>query len=165
MEALMKPNDNPHTYAPPGPDDDFVLWAETQAALLRARQFGLLDIDNLVEEIEGMARSDHHRMRTRLEVLMAHLLKFSCQPGHRSRSWTNTIREQRRRLRRLLSASPSLRRKLSAMAVDAYPDAIDSAMKQTGLPASAFPPECPYSAEQLLDYQYLPANSSLPRSA
>ena len=163
----MKPNDNPHTHAPPGPAEDFVLWADTQAALLRARQFDLLDIDNLVEEIEGMTRTDRKEMRTRLEVLMTHLLKYWFQPGHRSRSWTNTIREQRSRLRRLLSESPSLRRELGTAALEEYPYAIDGAIKQTRLPAATFPPECPFTREQLLDFNYFPepsATSSLPRS-
>jgi hypothetical protein len=35
---------------------DFYSWALEQAALLRARQFAELDLENLAEEIDGLAR-------------------------------------------------------------------------------------------------------------
>jgi Domain of unknown function DUF29 len=37
---------------------DFCLWLEQQAALLREGRFDELDVANLVEEIESMARKD-----------------------------------------------------------------------------------------------------------
>ena len=37
---------------------DFCLWLEQQSELLRERRFDELDLANLVEEIEAMARRD-----------------------------------------------------------------------------------------------------------
>ena len=37
-----------------------------------------------------------------------------------------------------------------------YPHALRQAVSETGLPASHFPPHCPYSVEQLLDDDFLP---------
>ena len=34
---------------------DFYVWAEEQAALLRARRFDALDLENLIEEVQGLA--------------------------------------------------------------------------------------------------------------
>ena len=39
-------------------DKDFCLWIETTANLLKEGRFSQLDIENLVEEIETMGRSE-----------------------------------------------------------------------------------------------------------
>ena len=39
-------------------EEDFPLWAERQAALLRARRFDELDLDNLIEEVEDLSRRE-----------------------------------------------------------------------------------------------------------
>ena len=37
-------------------DDDVVAWAEQQAALIRTRQWPLVDVDNIAEEIEDVGK-------------------------------------------------------------------------------------------------------------
>ena len=76
-------------------DEDFCAWTEEQARLLRAGQFSQLDVENIAEEMEDLGRSIRRELRNRLAVLTMHLLKWQYQPGHRSRSWSITIREQR----------------------------------------------------------------------
>ena len=39
---------------------------------------------------------------------------------------------------------------------EAYPDAVDLASRETLLNLEAFPPSCPYSEEQILDYDFYP---------
>jgi hypothetical protein len=39
-------------------DRDFALWVDDVAAKLKVRDFERLDIDNLVEEIEALGRSE-----------------------------------------------------------------------------------------------------------
>ncbi|MEO7494368.1 MAG: DUF29 domain-containing protein [Massilia sp.] len=70
---------------------DFVLWVEEQARLLRAQQFSSLDLPNLIEEIEAMARSDRRELRNRLAVLLAHLLKCQYQAEKKSSGWLGTM--------------------------------------------------------------------------
>ena len=41
---------------------------------------GELDLENIAEELEGIARSDRREIRYRLIVLLVHLLKYSAQP-------------------------------------------------------------------------------------
>jgi hypothetical protein len=68
---------------------DFALWLRAQATLLRERKFDLLDVDNLAEEVEGMARKEHRELRNRLKVILTHLLKCKFQPdqaGHPART-------------------------------------------------------------------------------
>lgn len=91
-------------------DGDFALWLEDVAAKLRSRDFDRLDIDNLIEEIESLGRSDKKELKSRLVTLLAHLLKrLYIDSAYDNRGWEITIREQRKELLLLLEQSPSLR--------------------------------------------------------
>jgi predicted phage-related endonuclease len=93
---------------------DFVAWCENTVTKLKARQFDALDLDNLIEEIESLAKRDRRELESRLDVLLNHLLKrcyISTPENHRG--WELTIREQRKELQRLLKQSPSLQNYLS----------------------------------------------------
>lgn len=148
---MAKTLDKPSLY-----DADYVAWLEEQAAHLRASRLSALDVPNLAEELEGLARSDRHELANRLETLILHLLKWDHQPSRRSRSWQSTIVEQRIRIRRLLDESPSLRSGLADVAAKVYPDAVDRAIVETGLAGRRFPDVLPYSHEQLFERE-LPA--------
>jgi len=76
-------------------DDDVIAWVEQQVALLRAGRWSELDVDNIVEEIEDVGKSEQRELRSRLEVLIAHLLKWKYQPDRQGHSWRLTIRAQR----------------------------------------------------------------------
>jgi hypothetical protein len=128
---------------------DFVAWAEDQAALLRSGRFDLLDLANLIEELEGMGRSDRRQLYTRLEVLLTRFLKRDFQPERHSRSWDITIGEQRRRLLRLLRESPSLKHGLGELIAEAYQGARDQASLETGLPIGTFPEANPYATAEI----------------
>ena len=54
-------------------DADIIIWAEEQAALLRAGRFSELDISHLAEEIEDVGKSERRELASRLSVLLAHL--------------------------------------------------------------------------------------------
>src|SRR5688500_9694007 len=88
---------------------DFCLWLKQQARLLRERRFDELDLTNLVEEIEAMARKDKKAIKSNLVVLLTHLLKHQFQTEQRSSSWRGSIVEHRQRLRDDFEESPSLR--------------------------------------------------------
>ncbi len=48
-------------------DQDFYVWTEVQAELLRRRRFEELDLDNLIEEVEGLGE----RRRARCSIMRA----------------------------------------------------------------------------------------------
>jgi hypothetical protein len=137
-------------------EEDLYAWSQEQAGLLRARQLDALDWDNLAEEIAAVGGSDRRRLESRLCVILLHLLKWQAQPARRGASWRKTLRTQRREIRKLLKQSPSLRRQVSALIRDAYPDAVKDAIDETGLPAGRFPSVCPYAADAVLDEDHLP---------
>jgi hypothetical protein len=96
-------------------DADFHAWLMAQADKLRSRRLVSLDCDDLAEELEAMARKDRLELRSRLQNLLSHLLKWSCEPSHRSKSWIATINELRDRIHDLLEESPSLKNELTAL--------------------------------------------------
>ncbi|MCC6777396.1 MAG: DUF29 domain-containing protein [Hyphomicrobiales bacterium] len=137
-------------------DTDFYAWTQEQARLLRERRFDDLDLDNLVDEVESVGRSDKRQIESRLEILMAHLLKWKFQPGGRGNSWVATIFEQRQRLIGLVEESPSLREFQRQEVSNSYRAARLLAAKETGIALGVFPDDCPFTPEQVVDLDFLP---------
>ena len=114
--------------APPTSDalyeGDFALWAEQQAAHLRAGRFGALDIENVAEEIESLSRSDKREVVSRLATIIEHLLKLAFSADEQPRAgWWHTVRRERHKIEELLQESPSLRPQLPAFATRAWRNA------------------------------------------
>ena len=93
----------------PSYDEDFVAWLEDQARRARRGEAGELDLENIAEELEGMARSDRREIRDRLIVLLIHLLKYSAQPRRCSSGWLAAIGEQRSRIATVIDDNPTLK--------------------------------------------------------
>ncbi len=137
-------------------DDDFFAWTNEQANLLRAGDLSLIDVLNLAEEIESMGKSLRRELRSRLIVLLAHLLKWQKQPGFRSKSWSATAREQRRQIGDLLTESPSLRPVVTRELSRLYSEAREKAAAETGFAETTFPTDCPFTPDQILAKDFLP---------
>jgi hypothetical protein len=110
-------------------DEDFVRWTEEQAAALRdAAQLGTnlpLDWENLAEEIDSLGRSLRHELRSRLMVILEHLLKLEYSSAIDPRiGWRETINRERLIIEDLLQESPSLRSALGAAIDQAKPRAL-----------------------------------------
>ena len=142
--------------AVPGYEEDLVAWMENQIGLLRAHKFEQLDLENLLEELEGMVRHERRGLSSRVELVLLHLLKHQYQPSRRSRSWLLTLNEQRNQIEDRIEDSPSLRRELKGYMDSRYPRVAKRASLQTRLPLSTFPAACPYTVDQLLDQDFLP---------
>ncbi|MBD2089646.1 DUF29 domain-containing protein [Microcoleus sp. FACHB-1515] len=138
-------------------ETDFVAWAEQTAQQIRSQQFDRLDWEAIAEEIESLGRSERRELKSRLEVLLQHLLKWQYQPNRRSGSWRNTIDEQRNRIADLLQESPSLRPNLAELLAECYQRGRKAASNETELAIETFPAECGCSIAQILDDQFLPS--------
>jgi len=138
-------------------DVDFFAWTRRTAALLRSGRFDELDVEHLAEEVEDMGRRERRELASRLVVLVAHLLKWSQQPAGRSPSWEATIASQRAEIGDLLDDNPSLRAEVASQVTRRWTVAIKHAAAETRLPADSFPPDCPWSAEQILDGTFYPS--------
>ena len=109
-----------------------------------------------------MARSDQREIRSRLIVLLTHLLKCSARPERRSSSWLGTIDEQRDGIAQLIKDSPSLRNYPARILDDCYPAARRNAANQMRLSLHAFPEHSPFGVEEVLDAHWLPGRTKSP---
>ena len=137
-------------------DSDVVVWADEQAAHIRAGRFDLLDLEHLADEIEDVGKSERRELERRMAALLAHSLKWRYQPDRRGSSWDRTIREQRKRVSLKLKEVPSLRQLLtdSDWIEGVWADAVVEAIKDTSL---NFPGACPWSFGDVLQPDWLPA--------
>jgi hypothetical protein len=131
-------------------EQDFYQWTQEQADLLKAGALSQLDVENLIEEIESMGRSEKRELVNRLSVLLAHMLKWDYQPERRGKSWLNTIKIQRIDIREVLKDSSGLKHQFQESVSTAYEKAVVFAADETGLLESAFPETCPYTTEQIM---------------
>lgn len=139
-------------------ETDFYAWTQKQAQLLRQHQLDCLDIENLVEEIDSLGKQQQQELVNRLGVLLGHLLKWEYQPSKRSRSWLTTIREQRRKIAKLLQKNPSLKSFLNEAILEAYVSGVDLAIEETGIEIDNFPSETPYAWEQIENPNFFPGD-------
>lgn len=141
----------PNTSNLPLYDRDFYLWLEQTAAQISKRDVNNIDWDNLLEEIEGMGRSEKNALESNLTILLMHLLKWQFQPDKRSNSWAFTITEYNLRIKRAFKHSPSLQRYFEEVFVECYADARKLASRETGLLIDTFPVQCPFAYEEVID--------------
>lgn len=141
---------------------DFYAWTQEQAEKVRGRAHNDIDWENVAEEIDSVGRSQKKEIRSRLAVLLQHLLKWEHQPELRSHSWQSTISEQRTSLQGTLTDSPSLESFPAEALGWSYALAVRRAVRETRLPAASFPDDCPYSVQQVLDDAFLPGRAWAP---
>ena len=137
---------------------DYLLWLQTTSQLLKAKHFDRLDLENLIEEIESLGRSERNKLISSLRLIYQHLLKWQYQPHKRSKSWSNTISRERDNVSDYLEDTPSLKNLLQdeAILAKAYQRGRRGAIRETGI--TNLPQICPYSIEQTLDHNFLPDN-------
>ncbi len=139
--------------------DDY-LWLQQTIELLKIQDFQNLDLDNLIEELESLGRSEFNKVRSLLRQIMIHLLllQYWEQEYDRNyRHWQAEIIAFRDDLSHELTTT--LKNKLIPELDSIYHIAVSLVSKKTGLSQSLFPPSCPYSFEQLLEDNWYPPNN------
>lgn len=125
-------------------EQDFVLWIDDTVKKLELREFEQLDIENLIEEIESLGRSEKRELESRLVVLISHILKrvYVNSPNDYA-EWINTIEEQRTQLELLFRNSPSLKNRFEPI----FPEMYQYALKRLRREYSTdFPNEWQFSS-------------------
>lgn len=135
---------------------DYLQWIETTVEKLRNQDYSNVDWENLLEEIEDMGKSERRSLESNLIIVILHLLKWQFQPENRSGSWEGSIVEHRRRVKKAIKESPSLKPYLESIFAESYTEAVKQAKAETGLPLETFPQECPYSLPNVIDDEFLP---------
>jgi hypothetical protein len=161
-------------------EKDFYLWVQENLRLLKNKEFHLVDWENLLEEIEGIGRSLRIAMLRQMERILEGLYKWENFKGHPEMDdWVEEICRARRELRNLFEDSPSLK----AIAQDkdtlqrAWKLSVRALVDWLRLPPNKalavshfkgklpteddFPPECPYTFQQIMEYKPWLTQSSL----
>lgn len=146
-------------------DSDGYSWALEQAALLRARRFDLIDIENIAEEIESLGKSFADELYDHYERLLAHLLIWQFVPEQRSYGWMGKVRLERVKIVDHLQDNPGLKTRQAELFDEVYPQARLLAVIETDLPPEHFPEACPYSLEQAMDPEFWPGGRGMPARA
>jgi len=137
-------------------DRDFYAWITQNVELLRRGHAAEADWEHIADELESMGKRDLRQLRSRLQVLVMHLLKWKYQPEKQSKSWVATIDHQRDEIEALLLDSPSLRGELGDALGTIYPKAVRDACRETELPKTRFPESCPFGMAEILDPGFFP---------
>jgi hypothetical protein len=145
----------------PAPPDlyetDFVAWAERQAAALRAlpdpSPFGL-DLPNLIEEVESLARREQFELEERVRSALVRLLLAAVDPDpDRSRAALSGVSGPLIEARGLRSPTALSRLDPDLIWSDAREEA------EAGLPSGALegaPGPCPFRPKELLARGFCP---------
>ncbi len=131
------------------------LWLEKTIDLLKENRLDELDLENLIEELESLARRDKLAMASLLEQVIRHLLLIEYWHDERERNyrhWRSEITNFRVQINRKMTTNLGnyLKDNLNII----YEDAHLYVMDKSGL--NTFPQECPYTLEQLLDEDWFP---------
>ena len=135
---------------------DFFAWTQEQANLMKQKAFEKLDIIHLLEEVESMGAREKSELKSRLTVLLMHLLKWKYQPEYQSKSWKSTIMEQRFSIQDVIEDNPSLKPQLDGYLIRAYKHARSLAHQETGVYLKNFPEICEWTIAQVLEDDFFP---------
>jgi hypothetical protein len=136
-------------------DEDFYVWTEVQAELLRGRRFEALDLDNLIEEVEDLGGAKKSAVLSNASVIMEHFLKLQLSPAREPRTgWGESIAEHRARLE--LELTPRLRQILAEELSRVYAITRRSTARKLRLhgedtAADALPETLRYTLDQICD--------------
>ncbi len=134
---------------------DFALWINETVEQLKSGNFSEIDLENLIDEVESLGRSQRKAVRSYLLRLLEHLLKrcYVLMPDC-YRGWEIEIRNFRRELKQEFKDSPSLKRFMLEILTESYQDALE-AMKED-YPDTIFPDVYPFSEniDELLNSKF-----------
>ena len=112
-------------------DRDILLWVEDTVTKLRTRDFKNLDLDNLIEEVDSLGKSQRHAMRSLLRRLIEHLLKRCYVPLLECYgSGQREIRAFRNEIKNILEDAPSLKNFIADILPQVYARAIESVREE-----------------------------------
>ncbi|GCL34269.1 hypothetical protein PA905_38770 [Planktothrix agardhii CCAP 1459/11A] len=137
-------------------ETDDVEWLQETVKLIKNHQFEQLDLENLIEELEDLGREKKNAVVSLLEQIIRHLLLLQYWTGEVEYNRVHPEEEIysfRVQLRRKITTN--LRNYLDSEFDSIYQDALGFVKIKTQNSVN-FPPECPYTLEQLLDINWFP---------
>ena len=138
-------------------ETDFYQWIKTTVDKLEKQEFKEIDLENLIEEVACLGRSEKHRLKSLLTRLLEHLLKLAyweSEKQYNANHWRKEIRNFRIQLKRVLKDSPSLKPLAREILAKCYQDACKLFNDNSGISLNTFPSNLNASLEQILDEDF-----------
>jgi iron-sulfur cluster repair protein YtfE (RIC family) len=135
-------------------DQDLALWVEQTVILLKAKDYAAVDWGNLIEELEGLTRSDKRELENRLVTLFEHALKRRYVPlPDCYRGWDATLSRTQKQILRVLRDSPSLNNYVLDILEECYQDSLKNMRKEYD---AVFPDSFPFNRkiDELLSQEF-----------
>jgi hypothetical protein len=125
---------------------DFALWIEKTVKQLKSGDLSQVDLENLIEEVESLGKSQRKAVDNFLTRLLEHLLKrcYVVLPDC-YRGWEIEIRNLRKELKKEFKYSPSLQRFMIEILEECYREALEAVKED--YPDSNFPDVCPFAED------------------
>jgi hypothetical protein len=140
-------------------DVDYQRWLEQTVVQLKMQDFDHLDLENLIEEIESLGRSDKQAISSYLMRLCEHLLKIKYWQSEREncfRGWDLEVANFRLQIQEHLETSPSLKLFLQDNFSKQYQNGRKLFLKASSLDSQTVPEKPDFTLEQALDENWLP---------
>ena len=106
-----------------------------------------------------LGKRERRQLRSYLEGLVLHLLKWRYQPDYRRRSWHNSTEENWHQIPEEIQQNRTLGEHLPTLLQVCYPRARRIAAQQTRLPLTTFPATCPWIVDQVLAETFWPGEA------
>jgi hypothetical protein len=140
-------------------DTDYQCWLDATVTQLKAGNFNHLDLENLIEEIESLGKSDKRAISSYLMRLCEHFLKLRYWESEREncfRGWKLEVANFRLQIQAILKDSPSLKNYLRDNFGLEYRNGRKLFLNASELNANLIPQEPDFTLEQALDEDWLP---------
>ena len=112
-------------------EQDTSLWVTETVNKLKAKDFENLDLENLIEEVETLGKSQRNATKSFLRRLIEHLLKRCYVPFPECYiGWQREIRAFRNEIKDILEDSPSLKNFFLEIFPKIYASAIASVREE-----------------------------------
>lgn len=154
MVAQLKTQNQTNLY-----DTDYNLWVLETVKKLENRDLDSLDWENLIEEVLDLSKRDKRKLESLLIKLIEHLLILEYWHSENQRNkghWQRKIINFRKKIKRLLEDSPSLKNHLKTKFDRCYQDGKEIASQHSLLSINTFPEKAIANLEQVLDENWLP---------
>lgn len=134
---------------------DNYLWLENTINLLKEQKFSALDLENLIEELESLARRDKLAIKNLLEQIIRHLLLIQYWETERERNyrhWRSEVTNFRGQINDEITTNfyNYLDQNMNLIYLKARKYVVD----KSGI--NIFPLDCPYNLDQLLNEDWFP---------
>lgn len=138
---------------------DYQLWLNQTVEQLRSHDFSSIDLDNLIDEIESLGKSDKRAVSSYLMRLCEHFLKIQYWESEREsyfRGWKLEVTNFRLQIQAILKDSPSLKTYLNNTFLFNYRNGRKLFLDASDLNPNLISEEPPFTLAQALDENYLP---------